>query len=304
MHISVLLNESIENLSIKEDGIYVDCTLGFAGHSSQILKRITRGCLFAFDQDKDAIKYSKTKLDKISNNYEIINTNFVNLKKELEKRNIQKVDGILFDLGVSSYQLDNDERGFSFHKDAKLDMRMNQEQEKSALEVVNEYSKEQLTKIFYEYGEEKYASSIAKNIVKERENKKITTTLELVEIIKNSVPEKYKRNHHPARKVFQAIRIEVNQELEVLKKALVDAIDLLNPNGRLCVITFHSLEDRIVKNIFKEYSSVPLVYKGMPEIPKEYRAKIKIIGKFKPSKDELNNNNRSRSAILRVIEKI
>ena len=172
MHISVLLNESIENLSIKEDGIYVDCTLGFAGHSSQILKRITRGCLFAFDQDKDAIKYSKTKLDKISNNYEIINTNFVNLKKELEKRNIQKVDGILFDLGVSSYQLDNDERGFSFHKDAKLDMRMNQEQEKSALEVVNEYSKEQLTKIFYEYGEEKYASSIAKNIVKERENKK------------------------------------------------------------------------------------------------------------------------------------
>ena len=304
MHISVLLNESIENLSIKEDGIYVDCTLGFAGHSSQILKRITRGCLFAFDQDKDAIKYSKTKLEKISNNYEIINTNFVNLKKELEKRNIQKVDGILFDLGVSSYQLDNDERGFSFHKDAKLDMRMNQEQEKSALEVVNEYSKEQLTKIFYEYGEEKYASSIAKNIVKERENKKITTTLELVEIIKNSVPEKYKRNHHPARKVFQAIRIEVNQELEVLKKALVDAIDLLNPNGRLCVITFHSLEDRIVKNIFKEYSSVPLVYKGMPEIPKEYRAKIKIIGKFKPSKDELNNNNRSRSAILRVIEKI
>ena len=304
MHISVLLNESIENLSIKENGLYVDCTLGFAGHSSQILKRITRGCLFAFDQDKDAIKYSKKKLDEISNNYEIINTNFVNLKKELEKRNVQKVDGILFDLGVSSYQLDNDERGFSFHKDAKLDMRMNQDQKLSALEVVNEYSKEQLTKIFYEYGEEKYASSIAKNIVKERENKKITTTLELVEIIKNSVPEKYKRNHHPARKVFQAIRIEVNQELEVLKKALVDAIDLLNPNGRLCVITFHSLEDRIVKNIFKEYSSVPLVYKGMPEIPKEYRAKIKIIGKFKPSKDELDNNNRSRSAILRVIEKI
>ena len=304
MHISVLLNESIENLSIKENGLYVDCTLGFAGHSSQILKRITRGCLFAFDQDKDAIKYSKKKLDEISNNYEIINTNFVNLKKELEKRNVQKVDGILFDLGVSSYQLDNDERGFSFHKDAKLDMRMNQDQKLSALEVVNEYSKEQLTKIFYEYGEEKYASSIAKNIVKERENKKITTTLELVEIIKNSVPEKYKRNHHPARKVFQAIRIEVNQELEVLKKALVDAIDLLNPNGRLCVITFHSLEDRIVKNIFKEYSSVPLVYKGMPEIPEEFRAKIKLIGKFKPSKEELDNNNRSRSAILRVIEKI
>lgn len=304
MHISVLLNESIENLAIKEDGIYVDCTLGFAGHSSQILKRITRGCLFAFDQDGEAIKYSKKTLDQISNNYEIINTNFVNLKEELNKRNITKVDGILFDLGVSSYQLDEEERGFSFHKDAKLDMRMNQNQELSAYEVVNEYSFEDLTRIFFEYGEEKYAKSIAKNIVKERENKKIETTLELVEIIKNSVPEKYKRNHHPGRKVFQAIRIEVNKELDVLKKALKDAIDMLNPSGRLCVITFHSLEDRIVKNIFKEYSHVPEIYKGMPDVPDEFKAKVKIIDKIKPSKKEIENNNRSRSAILRVLEKL
>ena len=304
MHISVLLNESIENLAIKEDGIYVDCTLGFAGHSSQILKRITRGCLFAFDQDGEAIKYSKKTLDQISNNYEIINTNFVNLKEELNKRNITKVDGILFDLGVSSYQLDEEERGFSFHKDAKLDMRMNQNQELSAYEVVNEYSLEELTRIFFEYGEEKYAKSIAKNIVKERENKKIETTLELVEIIKNSVPEKYKRNHHPGRKVFQAIRIEVNKELDVLKKALKDAIDMLNPSGRLCVITFHSLEDRIVKNIFKEYSHVPEIYKGMPDVPDEFKAKVKIIDKIKPSKKEIENNNRSRSAILRVLEKL
>lgn len=304
MHISVLLNESIENLAIKEDGIYVDCTLGFAGHSSQILKRITRGCLFAFDQDGEAIKYSKKTLDQISNNYEIINTNFVNLKEELNKRNITKVDGILFDLGVSSYQLDEEERGFSFHKDAKLDMRMNQNQVLSAYEVVNEYSFEDLTRIFFEYGEEKYAKSIAKNIVKERENKKIETTLELVEIIKNSVPEKYKRNHHPGRKVFQAIRIEVNKELDVLKKALKDAIDMLNPSGRLCVITFHSLEDRIVKNIFKEYSHVPEIYKGMPGVPDEFKAKVKIIDKIKPSKKEIENNNRSRSAILRVLEKL
>ena len=303
-HFSVLLNESIENLNIKEDGIYVDCTLGYAGHSSQILKRITRGCLFAFDQDGEAIKYSKKTLDQISNNYEIINTNFVNLKEELNKRNITKVDGILFDLGVSSYQLDEEERGFSFHKDAKLDMRMNQNQVLSAYEVVNEYSFEDLTRIFFEYGEEKYAKSIAKNIVKERENKKIETTLELVEIIKNSVPEKYKRNHHPGRKVFQAIRIEVNKELDVLKKALKDAIDMLNPSGRLCVITFHSLEDRIVKNIFKEYSHVPEIYKGMPDVPDEFKAKVKIIDKIKPSKKEIENNNRSRSAILRVLEKL
>ena len=304
MHISVLLNESIENLNIKEDGIYVDATLGYAGHSSQILNRIARGCLFAFDQDGEAIEYSTKILDQINDNYEIINTNFVNIKDELNKRNVKGVDGILFDLGVSSPQLDEAERGFSFHNDAKLDMRMNQKQELSAYEVVNNYPKDKLIKIFYEYGEEKFSKSIAEAICKYRENKPIETTLELTEIIKSSVPEKYRRLHHPARKVFQAIRIEVNDELNVLKKALNDSLELLNPGGRLCVITFHSLEDRIVKNTFKEVTKENELYKGMPNIPDEYKAKYKLIGKFKPTKEELENNNRSRSAILRVIERI
>ena len=304
MHVSVLLNESIENLNIKEDGIYVDCTLGFAGHSKEILKRIKKGKLFAFDQDGEAINYSKKILDQISSNYEIINSNFVNIKEELNKRGINKVDGILFDLGVSSVQLDEAERGFSYHKDAKLDMRMNQKQDFSAYDVVNSYSLEELVKIFYEYGEEKYARPIAKAIVKYIENKKIETTLELAELIKNSVPQKYKRDSHPARKVFQAIRIEVNKELDVFKIALDDSIELLNTNGRLCVITFHSLEDRICKNKFKEISEVDKLVKGLPVIPNEYKPKVKIIGKFKPSKTELENNNRSRSAILRVIEKL
>ena len=303
-HYSVLLDESIENLNIKEDGIYVDCTLGYAGHSSQILKRITRGCLFAFDQDGEAIQYSRRILDQINDNYEIINSNFVNIKSELNKRNITEVDGILFDLGVSSPQLDETERGFSFHKDAKLDMRMNQDQELSAYEVVNNYSESELTKIFYEYGEEKFSKKIASGIVKAREEKKIETTLELVEIIKSNVPEKYRREHHPARKVFQAIRIEVNDELNVFEKALTDSIDLLNVGGRICVITFHSLEDRICKNIFKKYSEVDKVYKGLPYIPDEYKPKIKLIDKIKPSKEELEDNNRSRSSILRVIEKL
>lgn len=304
MHVSVLLNESIKNLNIKEDGIYVDCTLGYAGHSKEILKRIKKGKLFAFDQDGEAIKYSKKILDQIRDNYEIINSNFVNIKEELSKRGIKKVDGILFDLGVSSVQLDVAERGFSYHKDAKLDMRMNQENDFSAFNVVNEYSKEELIKIFYEYGEEKYAKSIADNIVKYRKNKTIETTLELAEIIKNSVPEKYKRNSHPARKVFQAIRIEVNKELEVFEKALEDSIDLLNEKGRICVITFHSLEDRICKNKFKQLSEIDKMVKGLPEIPDEYKPKIKLIGKYKPSKKELDDNNRSRSAILRVAEKM
>ena len=304
MHVSVLLNESIENLNIKEDGIYVDCTLGFAGHSKEILKRIKKGKLFAFDQDGEAIEYSKKILDQISNNYEIINSNFVNIKQELNKRGIQKVDGILFDLGVSSKQLDDAKRGFSYNKDARLDMRMNQNQEFSAYDVVNNYTQEELTRIFYEYGEEKYSKSIAKGIIKAREEKDIQTTLELAEIIKNNVPEKYKRDSHPARKVFQAIRIEVNKELDVFKKALSDSIDLLNSGGRICVITFHSLEDKICKNKFKELSEIDKVVKGLPVIPKEYKPIIKLIGKIKPSKEEINKNNRSRSAILRVAEKL
>ena len=306
MHVSVLLNESIENLNIKEDGIYVDCTLGFAGHSKEILKRIKKGKLFAFDQDGEAINYSKKILDQISGNYEIIKSNFAFIKSELNKRGIEKVDGILFDLGVSSVQLDEAERGFSFHKDAKLDMRMDTDQSFSAYDVVNDYSKEELETIFFKYGEEKYSRSIASAIVRERENKKIETTLELTEIIRESVPEKYRRTHHPARKVFQAIRIEVNKELDVFTKALNDAIDMLNPGGRICVITFHSLEDRICKNIFKEKSEIDSVFKGLPDkdIPLEYRPELKLITKVKPSKKELEDNNRSRSSILRVAEKM
>lgn len=304
MHVSVLLNESIENLNIKEDGIYVDCTLGFAGHSKEILKRIKKGKLFAFDQDGEAIEYSKKILDQTNGNYEIINSNFVNIKSELNKRGIEKVDGILFDLGVSSVQLDVAERGFSYHKDAKLDMRMDVNNKVSAYDVVNNYSKEDLIRIFYEYGEEKYAKSIATAIVNERQNKKIESTLELAEIIKSSVPEKYKRNSHPARKVFQAIRIEVNKELEVFESALNDAIEMLNVGGRICVITFHSLEDRICKLKFKKESEINSFYKGLPEIPDEYKPKLKLVKKIKPSKEELEDNNRSRSAILRVAEKL
>ena len=306
MHVSVLLNESIENLNIKEDGIYVDCTLGFAGHSKEILKRIKKGKLFAFDQDGEAINYSKKILDQISGNYEIIKSNFAFIKSELNKRGIEKVDGILFDLGVSSVQLDEAERGFSFHKDAKLDMRMDTDQSFSAYDVVNDYSKEELETIFFKYGEEKYSRSIASAIVRERENKKIETTLELTEIIRESVPEKYRRTHHPARKVFQAIRIEVNKELDVFTKALNDAIDMLNPGGRICVITFHSLEDRICKNIFKEKSEMDSIFKGLPDkdIPLEYRPELKLITKIKPSKKEFEDNNRSRSSILRVAEKM
>ena len=305
MHISVLLEEAITGLNLKEDGIYVDCTLGYAGHSSEILKRVRRGSLFAFDQDKEAILYSDQELKKIGNNYEIINSNFVNIKEELNKRGIEKVDGILFDLGVSSPQLDDAERGFSFHSDAKLDMRMDQSQSLSAYEVVNTYTKEQLMKIFFEYGEEKFSKSIANNIVKYRNNKKIETTLELAEIIKSSVPEKVRREKHPARKVFQAIRIEVNNELEVLKVAIRDSLDLLNEGGRLVVITFHSLEDRIVKNFFKEVTDIDPKVKGLPNIPSEYLPNYRLVNNkaITPSDEELINNNRARSSKLRIIER-
>lgn len=304
MHISVLLKEVIDNLNLKKDSVIVDATLGYAGHSSEILKKIPDGKLYAFDQDKEAIHFSEQKLSNISSNYEIINSNFVHMKEELAKRNVTSVNGILFDLGVSSPQLDEDYRGFSFHKDAVLDMRMNQDQELTAKIVVNTYSLEQLTKIMQEYGEEKYAYSIAKKIVKVREDKEINTTLELVEIIKSAVPEKYKREHHPARKVFQAIRIEVNHELEVFEKALRDALDLVEINGRICVITFHSLEDRICKRIFKEKTEIDSNLKNMPIIPKEYLPNFKIVKVIEPSNKEIEQNSRSRSSKLRVIERI
>lgn len=306
MHISVLLNEAIQALNLKEDGIYVDATLGYAGHSSEILKRVRRGCLFAFDQDSDAITYSREKLSKIGNNFTIIYSNFIHMKEELAKRNVDKVDGILFDLGVSSVQLDEVDRGFSYHNDAKLDMRMDKNGELSAYEVVNNYEEERLVEIFFKYGEEKYSRSIARAIVKYRENKKIDTTLELVEIIKSAIPMKAKKDKHPARKVFQAIRIEVNHELDILEESINNALDILAVGGRLVVITFHSLEDRIVKNIFKERTSIDEKVKGLPTIPEEYLNNYKLVNHkaVVPSRDELENNNRSRSAKMRVIERI
>lgn len=302
MHYSVLLNESIEGLQIKEDGNYIDATLGYAGHSSEILKRIKRGHLFAFDQDMEAIEYSKERLSKISNNFTIFHTNFKNMKEYIT----EGIDGIVFDLGVSSPQLDKDERGFSFHKDARLDMRMNREQELSAYEVVNNYPYEKLVKVFFEYGEEKYSKSIAKKIVDYREKKSIETTLELVDIIKSSVPMSYRNEGHPARRVFQAIRIEVNNELGILENSIKDAFSLLKSNGRLCIITFHSLEDKIVKSVFKELSSDDVQSKNLPVVPDSMKAKAKLITKkpIEPSTFELDENNRSRSAKLRILEKL
>lgn len=300
MHKSVLLNECIQNLNLKSNSVIVDCTLGYGGHSSEILKRIPNGLLYAFDQDKEAIQSANQRLSKINYNYQIINDNFVNIDKYI----IDKVDGILFDLGVSSPQLDEDERGFSFHKNARLDMRMNRNQELDAYKVVNEYSLEDLNKIIRDYGEEKYSYSIAKAIIEKRKTQKIETTFELVEIIKEAVPMKYKREHHPARKTFQAIRIEVNDELNVFRKALNKALKLLKVNGRICVITFHSLEDKICKDIFNEVTKNIEGYKDMPIIPKELEPKFKKIKTIEPSKEELDENNRARSAKLRVIEKI
>lgn len=304
MHKSVLLEESINSLNIKEDGVYVDATLGYGGHSGEILKRLKKGKLFAFDQDEYAINYCKEKF--IDNgNIEIIKSNFSNMLEELNKRGITKVDGILFDLGVSSVQLDMEERGFSFHKDALLDMRMDTSKSFSAYNVVNEYSYNDLVRIFREYGEEKYSTSIANKIVKYRENKPIETTLELVDIIKSGMPMKAMRESHPARRVFQAIRIEVNNELGVLQTALEDAIKLLDIGGRISVITFHSLEDKQVKKTFKKYSEIDERIKNLPFIPEEYKPILKIVEKgITPSKKELEENNRSRSSRLRVAEKI
>ena len=303
MHISVLLDECIENLNIKEDSVIVDCTLGYGGHSSEILKRVTKGKLYSFDQDDDAIRSARERLNKIGNNYEIIKSNFVHLEEEIKKRE-NKVDGILYDLGVSSPQLDEKDRGFSFHGDASLDMRMDKSNPLSAYEVVNNYSYEELTNILYKYGEEKYASSIVKKIIQAREVKKIETTLELVEIIKSAVPEKYKRDKHPARKTFQAIRIEVNKELDVFESSLNQALDLINVGGRICVITFHSLEDRICKTIFKEVTEVDKNLRNMPIIPEHLQPKFKMIANIKPSNDEIEYNKRARSARLRVIERV
>ena len=306
IHYSVLLNESIEGLNIKDDGVYVDCTLGYAGHSKVILEKIKKGYLYAFDEDESATEYSQNALASIGDNFKIFRKNFVNLKETLKTENINKVDGILFDLGFSSPQIDEKARGFSFMLDSFLDMRMDRTTKLTAFDVVNTYSVDKLTKIFYEYGEEKLSKSIATTICNERKNKKIKTTFDLVEIIKKSTGSNYFFKNHPERKIFQAIRIEVNSELDVLEKTLPDAIELLNQGGRICVITFHSLEDRIVKKIFKKYSEPDEVVKGMINIPDEYKPKIKIINKkpILPSEKELNENSRSHSAKLRIIERI
>ncbi len=305
-HYSVLKNEVIEGLNIKFDGVYVDATLGYAGDSKEVLKRIKRGFLFAFDQDEEAIKYSDAELSKIGDNYKIIYSNFKDLKTRLNDENVTLVDGFIFDLGLSSPQIDDAVRGFSFMKDAALDMRMDLSGELSAKKVVNEYSLDDLTRVFREYGEEDFSRPIAKMIVSEREKKEINTTLELVEVIKKSVPYKYFVTKHPERQIFQAIRIEVNNELNILENTLRDAVSMLKPGGRICVITFHSLEDRIVKNVFKSLSEVNPLVKGLPVIPDEYKPVIKLINKkpILPSELELEENSRSRSAKLRIIERL
>ena len=306
-HIPVLLNEVIENLNINPDGIYIDLTLGRAGHSSEILKRLSnKGKLIGFDQDIDAIQASIERLSKISSNFEVIKSNFENVKEELLKRGITKVDGILADLGVSSPQFDQGDRGFSYRFDAKLDMRMDQNANLSAYEIVNTYSLIDLTRIFREYGEEKYAYEIAKRIVREREQKPVETTFELVDIIKRSLPSKeLSKKGHPAKQVFQALRIETNRELEVLETMLKDGLELLSSKGRMAIITFQSLEDRIVKNIFKEVSTPKATPRWMPSLPEDQEVDYQLINRkvIVASEEELKRNLRSESAKLRVIER-
>lgn len=302
-HYSVLKKEAIDGLNLKEDGIYVDATVGYAGHSSEILQLIKRGYLYAFDADLEAVNYSNSHLSKISENFKIFNTNFSNMKSELENEGVFLVDGIIFDLGFSSPQIDDKTRGFSFMSDALLDMRMSRSG-KTAKDIIDNYTLEQLTKVFYEYGEEKRSRQIASKILDNKD--KINTTLELVETIKLAVGANYFYKTHPERNIFQALRIEVNNELNVLEQTLPKAIKMLKKGGRISVITFHSKEDRIVKNIFKKYSEVPEPFKGEPIIPDEYKPLIKLINKkpILPSDDELKENSRSHSAKLRIIERI
>lgn len=306
-HYSVMLNEVIDGLNIKPDGIYVDATLGYAGMSKRILEQLSDdGLLIGIDQDEEAREYSDKLLKSVGSNYKILGINFVDMKESLKELGITKVDGIIFDLGFSSPQIDDDTRGFSFMSDASLDMRMNQDSILTADYLVNKASEKELVQKFFLYGEEKLSRNIAKKIVQYRKDRVIETTLELVEIIKSGVGANYFYKHHPERKIFQALRIWVNNELEVLEKVLPEAIDLLNVGGRICVISFHSLEDKIVKRIFKEKSEVNEIFKGLPDIPKEYQPLIKLVNK-KPivaSDRELEENTRSHSAKLRIIERI
>lgn len=305
-HISVLLKETVDQLNIKEDGVYIDCTLGGAGHSQYLLSQLSdKGRLIAIDQDTTAIEHAKDKLQDHLHKVTFVHSNFRHLNQILVDLEIEKVDGILYDLGVSSPQLDVPERGFSYHHDAKLDMRMDQTQTLSAYEVVNEWSYEDLVKIFFRYGEEKFSKQIARKIEAKREEQPITTTLELVECIKEGIPAKARRKGgHPAKRVFQAIRIAVNDELAAFEDSLEQAIECVKVGGRISVITFHSLEDRLCKQMFQEYEKGPDVPRGLPVLPEAYTPKLKRVNR-KPivaSDSDLVDNNRARSAKLRVAE--
>lgn len=306
-HTTVLLRETVDGLNIKPDGIYVDCTLGGAGHSEYLVSQLSsEGRLYAFDQDETAIAHAKEKLKKYENQVVFIKSNFRYIKDELNRLGVEKVDGILYDLGVSSPQLDTPERGFSYHHDAPLDMRMDLEGDISAYEVINSWPYEDLVRIFYKYGEEKFSKQIARKIEAAREMEPIKTTGQLVDLIKEGIPAPARRKGgHPAKRVFQAIRIAVNDELGVFEESLKDAIELLHPQGRISVITFHSLEDRICKTIFKEASTGPQLPPGLPIVPDEFKPKLKIITRkpIVPSEEELVENNRARSAKLRIAEK-
>lgn len=309
-HVTVLLNEAVEGLNIQPGGTYVDATLGGGGHTSAIIKQLESGHLYSFDQDKTAISYNKQHLaEAISNNkLTLIQDNFRHLRSALALHGVDRIDGIVYDLGVSSPQFDDAKRGFSYRLDAPLDMRMNQDQELSAFEVVNEWPYEQLVRILYRYGEEKFAKQIARKIEQQRKSQPIKTTFELVDVIKSAIPAAARRHGgHPAKKTFQAIRIAVNDELGALEDSLEQSLDLLNVGGRISVITFQSLEDRLVKTMFNEKVTVSTdLPVGLPIIPPEMEPKYKLINKkpILPNKEELEENHRSHSAKLRVIERI
>jgi len=305
-HISVLLNESIDNLNIKKDGIYVDATLGGGGHSSLILSKLSsKGHLYSFDVDDYSILRAKEKLEKVGkDNYTIIKSNFENLKEELHNLGVDSIDGIVYDLGVSSFQFDMPEKGFSYNYDAKLDMRMDASLSISAWDIVNKFSYKDIADILYKYGDEVFSRQIAKRIVEEREKKPIDTTFELVDVIKRSLPQKeLNKKGHPAKKSFQALRVKVNRELDVLENSLRQAVEITKSGGRICVIDFEPLEDKIVKNVFKDGYKEEYV-KGMPVNLKDPILKRITKKPILPSDEEIENNRRSHSAMLRVVEKI
>ncbi len=307
LHTTVLLHEAVEGLNIKSDGIYVDCTLGGAGHSIEIAKKLSpEGRLVCFDQDITAIEIAKERLKDYLPQVTFVHSNFRNLKSELEKIGIPTVDGILYDLGVSSPQLDTAERGFSYNLDAPLDMRMDTDALLTAYDVVNDWSYEDLVRIFFRYGEEKFSKRVARKVEEARQQSPIQTTAELAELIKQSIPAATRRTGgHPAKRVFQAIRIAVNDELGAAEDSLTDAITLLNPGGRISVITFHSLEDRLCKTIFKEASSLPDLPPNLPVIPEGMEPILKQVTRkpIVPSEKEIEENKRARSAKLRIVEK-